>query len=182
VKDQSDAPAQTKLQADLEQSLAASESQRTLAVAEIQSLRQAIDKLQSGKDRDAKQIAQLEARSEQDQNAAQSAHEQTRAVKEADDAKNAELIATQGQLRGLETKLADQRRDADGERALAEVSSSSEMRDVIASRNLHIIDEGGEDFVASGFFAGPALGSSVTYTESIAVRTLASLHLKTHRL
>jgi hypothetical protein len=140
LKDPSEAPAQSKLQADLEQSLAASESQRTLALTEIQSLKHAIDKLQSGRDRHVNQIAQLEARSEQDKNAAQSAHEQIRALKEAEDAKNVELIATQGQLRGLETKLADQHRDAERERALAEVSSSSEMRDVIASRNLHIID------------------------------------------
>ncbi len=105
-----------------------------------QSLKQDIAALQSSRDQDANQIAQLKAHSEQDQNAAASAQAQIRSLKEAEDAKNADLVATQIQLRDLEGKLADQRVAAEREQALAEVSSSSEMRDVIASRNLHIID------------------------------------------
>ena len=69
-----------------------------------------------------------------------SAQAQIRSLKEAEDAKNADLVATQIQLRDLEGKLADQHVAAEREQALADVSSSSEMRDVIASRNLHIID------------------------------------------
>jgi len=136
---QQPSPAQN-LQGNLEQKLAASESERTKALADIQVLRQDIADLQSSRDKDANQIAQLKAHSEQDQNAATSAQAQIRSLKEAEDAKNADLVATQIQLRDLEGKLADQRVAADREQALTEVASSSEMRDVIASRNLHIID------------------------------------------
>ena len=136
---QQSSPAQV-LKGDLEQKLAASESERTKALADIQVLRQDIADLQSSRDKDANQIAQLKAHSEQDQNAATSAQAQIRSLKESEDAKNADLVATQIQLRDLEGKLADQRAAVEKERALSEVASSSEMRDVIASRNLHIID------------------------------------------
>ena len=137
---QSNTPVAQNLPGDLEQRLAASESERTKALADVQSLRQDIAALQSSRDQDADQIAQLKAHSEQDQNAAVSAQAQIRSLKEAEDAKNADLVATEIQIRDLEGKLADQRASAEKERALTEVSSSSEMRDVIASRNLHIID------------------------------------------
>ena len=137
---QANAPVAQNPPGDLEQRLAASESERTKALADLQSLKQDIAALQSSRDQDANQIAQLKAHSEQDQNAATSAQAQIRSLKEAEDAKNADLVATQVQLRDLEGKLADQRVAAEREQALAEVSSSSEMRDVIASRNLHIID------------------------------------------
>ena len=139
-KVQSDTPGAQNSQEDLEQRLTASESERTKALADIQSLRQDIADLQSSRDKDAEQIAQLKAHSEQDQNAATSAQAQIRSLKEAEDSKNADLVATEIQLRDLEGKLADQRASAEKERALTEVASSSEMRDVIASRNLHIID------------------------------------------
>ena len=83
--------------------------QRTKALADIQLLRQDIADLQSSRDKDANQIAQLKAHSEQDQNAAISAQAQIRSLKEAEDSKNADLVATQIQLRDLEGKLADQR-------------------------------------------------------------------------
>ena len=127
-------------QGGLEQRLAASESERAKALADIQLLRQDIADLQSSRDKDANQIAQLKVHSEQDQSAAISAQAQIRSLKDAEDSKNADLVATQIQLRDLEGKLADQRAVADRERTLTEVSSSSEMRDVIASRNLHIVD------------------------------------------
>jgi hypothetical protein len=139
-KAQSDAPTAQHLQNDLDQRLTASESARTKALADIQSLRQDIVGLQSSRDKDADQIARLKAHSEQDQSAAISAQAQIRSLKEAEDSKTADLVATEIQIRDLEGKLADQRASADRERALTEVSSSSEMRDVIASRNLHIID------------------------------------------
>lgn len=137
---QANAPIAQNLPGDLEQRLAASESERTKALADLQSLRQDIAALQTSRDQDANQIAQLKAHSEQDENSATSAQAQIRSLKEAEDAKNADLVATQVQLRDLEGKLADQHVAAEREQALAEVSSSSEMRDVIASRNLHIID------------------------------------------
>jgi hypothetical protein len=139
-KAQSNTPVAQNLPGSLEQRLAASESERTKALADLQSLRQDIAALQSSRDQDANQIAQLKAHSEQDQSAATSAQAQIRSLKEAEDAKNADLVATQIQLRDMEGKLTDQRVAAEREQALAEVSSSSEMRDVIASRNLHIID------------------------------------------
>jgi len=96
--------------------------------------------LQSGRDLDASQIAQLKARAEQEQNATTSAEAELRSSRQAENAKTADLAATEIQMRELEGKLADQRTAAQREQALTEVSSSSEMRDVIASRNLHIID------------------------------------------
>jgi hypothetical protein len=133
-------PAPQNPQGDLEQRLAASESARTKALADIESLKQDIAALQSSKDEDANQIAQLKAHSAQDQTAAASAQAQIRSLKEAEDAKTADLVATQVQMRDLQAKLADQRAAADRQQALDQVASSSEMRDVIASRNLHIID------------------------------------------
>jgi hypothetical protein len=133
-------PDAQNLHGDLEQRLVASESERTKALADLQSLRQDIAALKSGRDQDANQIAELKADSEQDQNASTSAQAQIRSLKASEDAKNADLVATQIQLRDLEGKLTDQRVAAEKEQALADVSSSSEMRDVIASRNLHIID------------------------------------------
>lgn len=127
-------------QGNLEQRLAASEAARTKALADLQSLKQDIASLQTSRDQDANQIAELKARSGQDQSAASSAQAEIRSLKVAEDAKNADLIATQIQLRDLEGKLADERVAAEKEQAIAEVASSGEMRDVIASRNLHIID------------------------------------------
>jgi len=124
----------------LEQRLAASESERTKALADAQALRQDIAALQSSRDQDANQIAQLKGHAEQDQAATAVAQAQLRSLKESENAKTADLAATELQLREVEGKLADQRTAAEREQALAEVSSSSEMRDVIASRNLHIID------------------------------------------
>jgi hypothetical protein len=131
---------QTDLPKDLEQRVAAAELERTKALAEVQSLRQSITDLQSSKNDDANQIAQLKARTEEQQTAVLSAEAQVHALKKSQDSKVADLVATQTQLRDLEGKLADQRTAAEREKALTEVSSSSEMRDVIASRNLHIID------------------------------------------
>ncbi len=134
------APTPQNPQGELEQRLAASESARTKALADIESLKQAITAMQSSRDQDANEIAQLKARSVQDQSATATAQAEIRSLKEAEDAKNADLVSTQIQLRELEGKLADQRVAAEREQALDQVSSSSEMRDVIASRNLHIID------------------------------------------
>src|SRR5271170_1512997 len=197
----SNTPAAQSLPGDLEQRLAASESERTKALADLQSLRQDIAALQSSRDQDANQIAQLKAHSEQDQNAAVSAQAQIRSLKEAENAKNADLVATQIQLRDMEGKLADQRTAAKRERALADVSSSSEMRDVIASRNLHIIDVSdvansgvqkpfGRIFYTEGksliFYAydlGGAKGSKTFYAwghregDTNTTRALGSLHL-----
>ena len=188
-------------QGDLERRLAASESERSKALADIQALRQDIAALQSSRDQDASQISQLKAHSEQDQNANASAQAQLHSLKEAENAKNADLLATQIQLRELEGKLADQRAAADREQALAEVSSSSEMRDVIASRNLHIIDVAdvsnngvqkpfGRIFYTEGksliFYAYDLAGAKGTKTfyawghregDSTTTRALGSLHL-----
>ena len=137
---ESKAPAPQTSQQNLEQRLAASELERTKALADAQALRQDIAALQSSRDQDASQIAQLKERAAQDQEATASAQAQLRSLQQSENAKTADLAATEIELRKLEGKLADQRTAAERERALSEVSSSSEMRDVIASRNLHIID------------------------------------------
>jgi hypothetical protein len=134
------APALHTSQEALEQKLAVAESERTKALADAQALRQDIAALQSSRDQDASQIAQLKTRSQQDVDANASAQAELRSLKASENEKTADLAATEIQLRELEGKLADQRTAAQREQALAEVSSSSEMRDVIASRNLHIID------------------------------------------
>ena len=104
-KVQPDTPAAQNSQTDLGQKLTASESERTKALADIQLLRQDIADLQSSRDKDANQIAQLKAHSEQDQNATISAQAQIRSLKEAEDSKNADLVTAQIQLRILEGKL-----------------------------------------------------------------------------
>jgi hypothetical protein len=109
-------------------------------LADLQSLKEDVATLQASRDQDASQLAELKARSIQDQNVAAAAQVEIRSLKEAEGAKTADLVATQIQLRDLEGKLSDQRVAAEREQALNQVSSSSEMRDVIASRNLHIID------------------------------------------
>jgi len=133
-------PVPQNSQSALEQKLATSELERTRALADAQGLRKMMFDLQSGRDLDASQIAQLKARAEQEQNATTSAEAELRSSRQAENAKTADLAATEIQMRELEGKLADQRTAAQREQALTEVSSSSEMRDVIASRNLHIID------------------------------------------
>jgi Putative zinc-finger len=188
-------------QQDLEERLAMSESARSKALADLQSLKQNLTALQGSRDQDAAQIAQLKARSAEDQNAASSAQAQIHSLQQAQDAKNADLVATQIQLRDLEGKLADQRTATEREQALAEVASSSEMRDVIASRNLHIIDVAdvtnsgvrkpfGRIFYTEGksliFYAYDLSGGNGTKTfyawghregDSDTTRALGSLHL-----
>ena len=93
-KAQSEASAEQKLLGDLKQRIVDSDSQRMKAVLDIQLLRQDIANLQNGRDRDAKEMAQLKAQSEQDQNAAQSAQEKMRALKEAEDEQLQSLLPT----------------------------------------------------------------------------------------
>jgi hypothetical protein len=195
------ARAQADLPKDLAQKLAASEQERTKTLAEVQSLKQSVADLQRSKNDDANQIAQLKVHTEEQQAAVLSAEAQAHSLKESQDSKVADLVATQAQLRDLESKLADQRTAAEREKALTEVSSSSEMRDVIASRNLHIIDVSdvansgvqkpfGRIFYTEGksliFYAydlGGAKGSKTFYAwghregDTNTTRALGSLHL-----
>ena len=139
-KAQSDTPGAQNSPKDLEQKLTASEAARTKALADIQSLRQGIADLQSNRDKDANQLAQLKAHSEQDQSATISAQAQTRALKDAKTRRMRTWLRHRCSYETWRVSLRISALSAERERTLTEVSSSSEMRDVIASRNLHIVD------------------------------------------
>jgi hypothetical protein len=86
------------------------------------------------------QIDQFKTAANQDRAAAAAVEAQLHKLTDDEAAKDAELVAAQYRLRDLERKLAEQAAASDRNRQLMAIASSSEMRDVIAARNLHIID------------------------------------------
>lgn len=138
--DNSELLAAQRAQADLQQKLAASEAEKVRLQNEMQKATQQVAALQQAKDQGASELAQLKATANQDHTAAVAAEAQLRTLKEAQDSKDSELVAAQYRLRDLEGKLSEQAAAADRDRQLASLASGSEMRDVIGSRNLHIID------------------------------------------
>jgi len=125
---------------ELEQRLAASEQKRAGLQNELKNVTQKIADVQNARNRDANELAQLRASADESRNAATALDAQLRSLKEAQASKDADLVAAQYHLRELEDKLADQTAAAERDRELMAVASGSEMRDVIGSRNLHIID------------------------------------------
>lgn len=127
-------------EADLRQQLAASESAKTRLQKELTAVSQEIASLQATRDQDADTVAHLKAAAEQDHAAALATDAQLKSLKDAQASKDADLIATQYRIRELEGKLADRAAAEERDHELMALSSGSELRDVIASRNLHIID------------------------------------------
>jgi hypothetical protein len=125
---------------ELEQKLAASELEKAQLQNELKEVRQKITDVQDARNRDANELAQLKAAADESRNTATALEAQLRSLKDAQASKDADLVATQFHLHELEGKLADQTAAVERNRALMAVASGSEMRDVIGSRNLHIID------------------------------------------
>lgn len=126
--------------ADLEQKLAASELEKTRLQNELKEASHQIDNIQEARNQDALELAQLRASADESRNAMTALNAQLSRLKDAQAAKDADLVAASFHLHDLEDKLATQTATAERERELMTVASGSEMRDVIASRNLHIID------------------------------------------
>lgn len=125
---------------ELEQKLAASELEKTRLQNELKEVSQKIANVQEARNRDARELAQLKAAADESRNAATALDAQLRSLKDAQASKDADLVAANYHLRELENQLADQTAAAERDRELMAVASGSEMRDVIGSRNLHIID------------------------------------------
>ena len=129
-----------RAEADLQQKLAASEAEKVRLQSEMGKVTQQIAAVQQAKDHDASELAELKATADQDHTAAVTAEAQLRTLKEGQDSKDAELVVAQYHLRELEGKLSEQSAVVARDRQVAALASGSEMRDVIGSRNLHIID------------------------------------------
>jgi hypothetical protein len=140
VADKSALMAAKRAATELEQRLAASELEKTRLKNELKEVSQKIADVQDARNRDASELAQLEAAADESRNAATALDAQLRRLKDAQASKDGDLVAAQYHLRELEGKLADQTAAAERDRELMAVASGSEMRDVIGSRNLHIID------------------------------------------
>ncbi len=125
---------------DLEQKLAATELEKTRLQNELKEASRQIDNIQEARNRDASEMAQLKASADESRNAMTALNAQLRSLQDAQAAKDADLVAASFHLHDLEDKLSVQTASAERERELMTVTSGSEMRDVIASRNLHIID------------------------------------------
>lgn len=125
---------------DFEQKLAASDLEKARLQNELNEVSQKISNLQDARNRDAVELAQLKAAADESRNAATALDAQLRSLKDAQASKDADLVAANYHLRELESKLADQTAAAERDRELMAMASGGEMRDVIGSRNLHIID------------------------------------------
>jgi len=126
--------------AELEQRLATSELEKARLQNELKEVSQKIANVQDARNRDASELAQLKAAADESRNAATALDAQLRSLKDAQSSKDADLVAANYHLRDLENQLANQTAAAERDRELMAVASGSEMRDVIGSRNLHIID------------------------------------------
>jgi hypothetical protein len=129
-----------RLNSDLREKLAASEAAKLQLENELRNVTQQIASLRESANRDASTLTELQTTANQRQDALTSTQAQLQSLKDAQASKDAELVAMQYRVRDLENKLADQSAAEERERQLSALSSSSELRDVIASRNLHIID------------------------------------------
>jgi hypothetical protein len=125
---------------NLQEKLRASEAEHLKLQNELKNLTEQIAGLKESANRDAGSLAQLQATANQRQDALISTQAQLQSLKDAQASKDGELVAAQYRMRELEGKLAEQAATTERERQLAALSSNSELRDVIASRNLHIID------------------------------------------
>jgi len=140
VADSSALLAAKRATTDLEQKLTASELEKARLQNELKEVAQKIANVQDARNRDASELAQLKAAADESRNAATALDAQLRRLKDAQASKDADLVAANYHLRDLESQLADQTAAAQRDRELMAVASGSEMRDVIGSRNLHIID------------------------------------------
>lgn len=126
--------------ADLQQELRASQEARDRLQSEVAELTTRLAALRDSANQALAQVSRLQAAVINDHDAAAAAQAQLQKLRDDETAKDAEVVAAQYQLRDLERKLAEQVAAADRYRQLITVASSSELRDVISARNLHIVD------------------------------------------
>ena len=140
VAKNAETPAVQLAETDFQQKLAASDAEKAQFQVELNATRQQLASLQEAKNKDASTVAQLRATLGQSQAIAAAAQAQLQTLRDSQAAKEADLVVAQYRIRDLETKLAEEASAQERDRQLVALSTSSEMRDVIASRNLHIID------------------------------------------
>jgi hypothetical protein len=129
-----------RAEADLRQQSAESEAEKMRLQNELRGVTEQIAALQSARSQDANTIVQLKTSAERDHAAAIAAQATLQTLKDVQATTDADVIAAQYRIRELEDKLVEQASAAERERQLMALSAGSELRDVIASRNLHIID------------------------------------------
>lgn len=140
VIDASTLTAATRTATELEQKLAVLEREKTRLHNELNEEEQKIAKAQDGRNHDAGEIAQLRAAADQSRNAATELESRLRSLKDAQASTSADLVAALYRVNDLKNKLAEETASSERDRELAALASGSEVRDVIGSRNLHIID------------------------------------------
>ena len=121
---------------ELQQKLAAVDSERVQLRTQMQALQQQIALLEEQRKRDADAVAELKTSVDSNQLAARNAQAELKQLRDSQSAKDADIVAAQYRVRELEDKLKQQ---DDSERQLM-AKGGSELRDLIGARNLHIID------------------------------------------
>ena len=130
----------TQTDRDLQQRLATLKAENDHLQKEIEAKAQQIAGLQAARSQDDAALADLQSATDKRQAASASADAQIEQLKDAEASKDAELVDAQVRLRELEDKLNEQGAMEERELQLNALSRGSELRDVVASRNLHIID------------------------------------------
>ncbi len=127
-------------ESELRKRLAASEEVRNTVEHELVALKRKVADLEDARNRDTAEIARLHSALGADKEQALNADGKLRKLEEMQSGREADLVAAQYRVRELEAKLAEQSQAAERDRQMLLMASSSEMRDVIGARNLHIID------------------------------------------
>src|SRR5262249_50221572 len=126
--------------ADLEQKLRLSHEEKNRLQGDVAELTAKVAALRGSENRALGKVDQVQSAAIHDRDAAVAAQSQLLKLKDDETAKDAELVAAQYRLRDLERKLSEQIAAVDRYRQLTTLASSSELKGVIAARNLHIID------------------------------------------
>ena len=123
---------------DLTGRLASAEAELSRTRSELKEAERRLATLQDGRDRSAAEIAGLKATVEQARNDANNAQAQVAKLRDLQSSQAADLVAAQYRAREAEDKLADETAALDRERQL--LGAGRDIRDIIAARNLHIVD------------------------------------------
>jgi FtsZ-binding cell division protein ZapB len=126
-------PADSQLQEKLRES----RNEITLLQLELKGLHETVGQLQSERDRNAQDLADAKLALNAEQARTRTAEANLGLIRDAQTSQDARFATAQRQIYELETRLNEQ---SPIDQDLALVSESSELRDLIAARNLHIID------------------------------------------
>ncbi len=120
----------------LEQKLFAAEADRARLQTEMKSLQQQLASLEQQRKNDTDALAALKISADSNELASKNAQAELGQLKEAQAAKDADIVAAQYRMRELEDKLKQQ--DESEHQLMAK--GGTELRELIGARNLHIID------------------------------------------